>query len=82
MDLFLVSEIKLDDSFPTAQFLIKGFSASYRFDRNSKGRGLLLYNRKNIPPKILAHSCNCDIETLSVEIDQRKIVVFQWFLQS
>ena len=73
MDLFLVSEIKLDDSFPTAQFLIKGFSASYRFDRNSKGRGLLLYNRKNIPPKILAHSCNCDTETLLVEIDQRKI---------
>ena len=59
--------------FPTAQFLIKGVSASYRFDRNSKGRGLLLYNCKNIPPKILTHSFNCDIETLLVEIDQRKI---------
>ena len=36
-------ETTLDDSFPTAQFLIKGFSAPYRFDRNSKGVYLLVY---------------------------------------
>ena len=36
IDIFLTSETKLDDSFPTAQFLIKGFSAPYEFDRNSK----------------------------------------------
>ena len=35
IDIFLISETKLDDSFPTAKFLIKGFSALYRFDRNS-----------------------------------------------
>ena len=33
IDIFLISETKLDDSFPSAQFLIKGFSAPYRFDR-------------------------------------------------
>ena len=33
IDIFLISETKLDDSFPTAQFLIKGFSAPYGFDR-------------------------------------------------
>ena len=37
INIFLISETKLDDSFPKAQFLIKGFSAPYRFDRNSKG---------------------------------------------
>ena len=46
-------ETTLDDSFPTAQFLIKGFSAPYRFDRNSKGGGLLAYVREDIPSKIL-----------------------------
>ena len=56
IDIFLISETKLDDSFPTAQFLIKGFSASYIFDRNSKGCGLRLYIREDIPSKILTYS--------------------------
>ena len=33
IDIFLISETKLDDSFPSAQFLVKGFSVPYRFDR-------------------------------------------------
>ena len=70
--LLLISETELDDSFPSAQFLIKGFSAPYRFDRNSKGGGLLFYIREDIPSKILTYSSNCDIETLLVEINLRK----------
>ena len=31
IDIFLISETKLEDSLPTAQFLIKGFSTPYRF---------------------------------------------------
>ena len=65
IDIFLISETKLDDSFPTAQFLIKGFSAHYRLDRNSKGGGLLLYIREDIPSKILTCSSNCDIVEIS-----------------
>ena len=53
IDIFLISETKLDDSFPSAQFLIKGFSAPYSFDRNSKGGGLLLYIHEDVPCKIL-----------------------------
>ena len=30
IDVLLVSETKLDDSFPTAQFLLDGFSKPYR----------------------------------------------------
>ena len=33
LDLLLVSETKLDDSFPTAQFLMSGFCKQYRLDR-------------------------------------------------
>ena len=63
---------KLDDSFPTAQFLIKSFSTLYRFDRNSKCGGLLLYIREDISSKILTYSSNSDIETLLVEINLKK----------
>ena len=67
IDIFLISETKLDDSFSVAQFLIKSFRAPYRF-----GGGLLLYIREDIPSKILTCSSNCDIETLLVEINLRK----------
>ena len=33
LDLLLVSETKLDDSFPTAQFLISDFCKPYRLNR-------------------------------------------------
>ena len=68
----MISETKLDNPFPSAQFLINGFSAPYRFDKNSKGGGLLFYIREDISSKILTYSSNCYIETLLVEINLRK----------
>ena len=68
----MISETKLYDSFPSAQFLIKGLSAPYRFDGNSKGGGQLFYIREDTPSKILTYSSYCDIETLLVEINLRK----------
>ena len=65
IDIFLISETKLDDSFPSPQFLIKRFSAPYRFDRNSKGGGLLFYIREDIPSEILTYTSNCDIDSFS-----------------
>ena len=53
IDIFLISETKLDDSFSIAQSLIKELSAPYRFDRNSTDDRLLLYIREDIPYKIL-----------------------------
>ena len=52
-DLLLVSETKLDDSFPTAQFLLGEFSKPYRFDRCSNGGGILLYVKDNISSRLL-----------------------------
>ena len=48
IDIFLISDTKLGDSFLTVHFLFKGFSAAYRFDRNSKGGALPLYIREDI----------------------------------
>ena len=49
----LISEAKHDSSFPSGQFLIKGYSAPLRLDRNQNGGVLLLYVREDIPCNIL-----------------------------
>ena len=36
----MVSETKIDDTFPESQFLIEGFSTPYRLDRTAKGGGI------------------------------------------
>ena len=71
-DLLLISETKPDDSFPSGQFKICGFSMPYRYDRNSMGGGLLLYIRDDILTKLLKHDFGTNIENLSVEINLRK----------
>ena len=52
IDIFLISDIKVDSSFPSGQFVIKGYSTSFRLDRNQNGGGLLLHVRENILCKI------------------------------
>ena len=39
--VLMISERKIDNSFPIGHFLIDGFCTSYRLDRNSKGGGIL-----------------------------------------
>ena len=72
VDIFLISETKLDDSFPLVQFKIEGFTTPYRYDRNDKGGGLLLYIREVIPSRLLQRKSQRNIESLSVEISLRK----------
>ena len=54
IDILMVAETKIDSSFPKGQFLIDGFAAPYRLDRNKDGRGLLVYVRSDIPSQLLA----------------------------
>ena len=65
VDILMISETKLDDSFPTSQVLFHGFSAPYRLDRNSKGGAILLYVRVDIPSGLLKNKCETGIETIS-----------------
>ena len=39
----MITETKLDNSFPEQQFHIEGFNIPFRLDRNRHGGGLLLY---------------------------------------
>ena len=70
--ILMISETKLDDSFPTAQFLLHGFSTPYRLNRNSKGGGMLLYIREGIPSRFLNSKSKTGIETISVETNLGK----------
>ena len=42
IDILLVTETKLDSSFPNAQFQMHVYTTPYRLDRNTNGGGLLL----------------------------------------
>ena len=52
VDILLTSEIKIDSSFPTAQFLVNGFT-TYRRHRNRNGTGMLHYIQEDIPSNLL-----------------------------
>ena len=54
IDILMISETKLDESFPTSQFFMNGFSSSHRLDRNCNGGGIHLYIREDIPSKLLS----------------------------
>ena len=52
IDILVLTETKLDDTFPTAQFLVKGFSEPYRLNRNRKGGRVMVYIHEDIPSKL------------------------------
>ena len=80
-DVLLVSETKIDISFPSGQFVIPGFAPPYRFDRNSKRGGLLLYLTEDILSKII-FVFKLPIEGFLIEVTVCKKVVARLFLQS
>ena len=73
LDIIVVGETKLDDTFPENQFVINGFKKPYRLDRNRHGGGVMLYVREDIPSKLLTkHNFSKNIEAVFVEINLRK----------
>ena len=71
IDILMISETKLDSSFPTGQFLINGYSESFRIDRNSQGGGIMLYVKEDISSKLLGAETS-PMEGFSAETDLRK----------
>ena len=73
VELLMISETKLDSSFADAQFYMKSYTKPYRLDRNSKGGGIILYVREDIPSKLIDSSCiDHDKEYFIVELNLRK----------
>ena len=73
LDIFVLTETKLNETFPKNQFLIDGFIPPFRLDRNGPGGGVMIYVREDIPCKILnKHSTPENFEGICLEVNIRK----------
>ena len=73
IDVLVIQETKLDETFPERAFMIPGYKKPFRKDRNSHGGGIMVFIRDDIPsrevPQIQGFS---DLEGIFVEINLRK----------
>ena len=72
IDILLLSETKIDNSFPDSQFYLKNYRM-FRKDRNQKGGGIIIY----ISEEVLCRNLNIFsnqllMEVVSIEINLRK----------
>ena len=56
----MISETKLDESFSPGQFLLDGYSVSFRSDRDGNGGGILSFIKEDIPSKLLQINGNIE----------------------
>ena len=72
IDVFVLTETKLDNTFNNRQFRMEGFSAPFRLDRNRNGGGIMVYIRDDIPSRILnKHNFPNDVEGIFIELNLR-----------
>ena len=73
VDILAVCETKLDETFPSSQFHMDGFSLPYRLDRNRNSEGVMIFVKEDIPSKHLTnHNFPSDVEGLFLELNFRK----------
>ena len=73
LDVFMISETMLKETFPESQFFMDEFTPPYRMDRNTNGGGIALYVREDIPSRPISFkNDDKDIEHFFVEINLRK----------
>ena len=76
--VFLVSESKLDLSFPGNQFKIPGYRI-FRQDRDKYGGGLMFYINQSIPCKKIEtfqFTSSIEILTLEINLGKEKLLIF------
>ena len=73
LDILIITETELDNTFSVSQFHIDGYSKLYRLGRNRNGGGIPIYVREDIPNGMLAkHNFPDNIEGLFMELNFRK----------
>ena len=71
IDFISISEMKLDNSFPSAQFHTDSYFL-FRWDRNKHGGGLAAFVESELLPKLINELKSDKIEILAVEININK----------
>ena len=77
----MISETKLDSSFPQTRFCMNVFSKPQKVERNSKGGGTLLYIREGIISKskpVSLNSNNLEYLPADINLRKRKWLLFGW----
>ena len=72
LDLLLVSETKVDDSYPSAQFKIENYSKPIRLDRTRHGGGLMFFARDDLPCHEIKCELPADVECIFLELKIRQ----------
>ncbi len=75
VDILAIAETKLDNTFPTSQFILEGFHPPFRYDRNRFGGGILVYVRNGVPAKELKEyqlPDNIECGFLEININNKK----------
>ena len=68
----MISETKLDETFPAAQFYLQDFCDPYRSDCNRNGGGIMLYIREDIPSHLIEKKLRNNSEYFFVETNLTK----------
>ena len=76
VDIFLISETKIDGTFPTSQFLMSGYSNVYRLDRNDKGGGIMLFVKDNLITFPVSGFCFSEKTDILRRIKPQKWLIF------
>ena len=61
IDILIIGETKLDNSFLQNTFHIDGFKKPYRKDRNGDGGGVIIYVREDIPSQEKEHNLQANV---------------------
>ena len=72
IDILMISETKLDSSFPNGQFQIHGYSEPYRLDKNGNGGGILVFIREDIPTKLIDSQMKKKGFSIELNLERKK----------
>ena len=73
LNVLVVTETKIDESYPTSQLEINGFGTPFMLDRNKHGGGFMIYVRDHLPCKLIPfQNTPDDIEGIFFELNLRK----------
>ena len=77
-DVLLISETKIDNTFPVSQFCVPVYSIPLRLDRTGNGGGIMIYVKVYKPCRMLSKfTFEKEIEDFPIEINLRKV---KWLL--
>ena len=73
IDILIITESKLDQTFTNSQFCIEGYAPPFRLDRTKHGGGVIIYVREDIPSKKMTdHKQLNTFEGIFFEINLKK----------